>query len=277
MAENKVDTRPIGIFDSGLGGLTAVTAMAELLPEEHFVYFGDTARTPYGSKAVETIQRFSVEIAEFLLKHDAKLIAIGCNTISATCLPVLRERFPGVTFVGIIEPAARYVAERFGAERRLGIIGTKVTIQSGQYEQMIRSFGGTCEVFSQACPLFVPAIEEGLENTALMDEIVHYYLDDFVRENALDSLVLGCTHYPLVEENIHRLYPALEVVNPSRIVALEVLTRLDQLGLRAGVCGGQNRFYASDLSACFLRMIHSIMGEGNTVVRRKSFDEDPDR
>lgn len=276
MAEKKTDTRPIGIFDSGLGGLTAVTEMAELLPEEHFVYFGDTARTPYGSKAVETIQRFSVEIAEFLLKHDAKLIAIGCNTISATCLPILHERFPGVSFVGIIEPAARYVAERFGAERRLGIIGTKVTIQSGQYEQMIRAFGGESEVFSQACPLFVPAIEEGLENTALMDEIVRYYLEDFVRDNALDSLILGCTHYPLVEENIRRLYPGLEIINPSRIVAQEVRAQLQRLGLESGARGGQNRFYASDLSDCFLRMIRSIMGERDMVVRRKSFDEGPD-
>ena len=268
------DPRPIGVFDSGLGGLTAVNALAEMLPEEHFIYFGDTARTPYGSKAVGTIQRFAVEIAEFLIKNDAKLIAIGCNTISATCLPLLRARFPDVSFVGIIEPAARYAAEHFGPERRLGVIGTKVTIESRQYEEMIRAFGGRCEVYSRACPLFVPAIEEGLEDTALMDEIVRYYLDDFVRRHQLDALVLGCTHYPLVEKNIRRLYPALEVVNPSRIVAREVAAQLDRLNLRARERRGQDRFYASDLSDCFLRMIRSIIGQEETFVQKKNFEED---
>lgn len=276
MNERNGDKRPIGIFDSGLGGLTAVTALAEALPEEHFIYFGDTARTPYGSKAVETIQRFSVQIAEFLLKHDAKLVVIACNTISATALELLQERFPHTPFIGIIEPAARFVAANYGAKRRLGIIATKVTIESHQYERMIRGFEGACQVFSKACPLFVPAIEEGVADTALMDEIVRYYLDDFVRENALDSLVLGCTHYPLVEKSIRRLYPALEIINPSRIVADEVAGQLDSLGLRAGEKSGTNRFYASDLSECFLRMIRSIMGEGNTVVRQKSFEDEPD-
>lgn len=272
MKEHMRDNRPIGVFDSGLGGLTAVKEMAERLPAERFIYFGDTARTPYGSKAVETIQRFAVEIAEFLIRNDAKLVAIGCNTISATCLPILRRHFPGVSFIGIIEPAARYVAENFGPERRLGVIATKVTIASHQYEEMIRSYGGCCQVFSRACPLFVPAIEEGLEDTALMDEIVRYYLDDFVTENRLDGLVLGCTHYPLVEENIRRLYPGLEVVNPSRTIAHEVVEQLDRLELRAGENSAQNRFYASDLSESFLRMIHSILGNDDAAVWQKKFE-----
>ena len=117
MSEQQRDNRPIGIFDSGLGGLTAVTELAKTLPEERFIYFGDTARTPYGSKAVETIQRFSLQIAEFLLKHDAKLIVIACNTISATALELLRERFPETPFIGIIEPAARHAAAELGEER----------------------------------------------------------------------------------------------------------------------------------------------------------------
>ncbi|MBE6969741.1 MAG: glutamate racemase [Ruminococcaceae bacterium] len=275
MTDKLRDSRPIGIFDSGLGGLTAVTALAEALPEERFVYFGDTARTPYGSKAVETIQRFSVQIAEFLLKHDAKLIVIACNTISATALELLRRRFPGTPFIGIIEPAARFAAGELGAERRLGIIATKVTIESRQYEEMIRRFGGRCSVFSKACPLFVPAIEEGMADTALMDEIVRYYLDDFVRDNALDALILGCTHYPLVEKSIRRLYPTLEIIDPSRIVAREVERVLDELSLR-GSGELQNRFYASDLSECFLRMIHSIVGGSDVVVRQKNFEEEPD-
>ena len=268
------DSRPIGVFDSGLGGLTAVTALAEALPEERIVYFGDTARTPYGSKAVETIRRFSLQIAEFLLKHDAKLIVIACNTISATALELLRQRFPDTPFIGIIEPAARFAAAELDAERRLGIIATKVTIESRQYEEMIRRFGGSCAVFSKACPLFVPAIEEGVADTPLMDEIVRYYLDDFVRENRLDTLILGCTHYPLVLSSIRRLYPELAIIDPSQIVAREVERALDALALR-GHSEEQNRFYASDLSASFLRMIHRIMGS-DAVVRQKNFEEEPD-
>ena len=268
------DSRPIGVFDSGLGGLTAVTALAEALPEERIVYFGDTARTPYGSKAVDTIRRFSVQIAEFLLKHDAKLIVIACNTISATSLEMLQGLFPAVPFIGIIEPAARFAASELGEERRVGIIATKVTIESRQHEEMIRRFGGKCSVFSKACPLFVPAIEEGVADTPLMDEIVRYYLDDFVRENRLDTLILGCTHYPLVVSSIRRLCPELEIIDPSRIVVGEVERVLDELALR-GSSDMQNRFYASDLSDCFLRMIRRIMGN-DVVVRQKNFEEDPD-
>lgn len=276
MDNPRTDPRPIGIFDSGLGGLTAVTELARMLPEEHFIYFGDTARTPYGSKAVDTIRRFAVEIAEFLIKNDAKLIVIACNTISATALELLRQRFPDTPFIGIIEPAARYAAAELGEERRLGVIATKVTVESHQYERMLRQFGCRCQVFSRACPLLVPAIEEGMAETELMDEIVRYYLDDFVREHALDSLILGCTHYPLVEKSIRRLYPGLEIINPSRIVARQVELALDSLSLRSGGSGGENRFYASDLSDCFLRMIHSIVAQGDMKVQQKNFEEDID-
>lgn len=271
MMEHK-DNRPIGIFDSGLGGLTAVNCLAELLPEERFVYFGDTARTPYGSKAIDTIQRFSVQIVEFLLKHDAKVIVIACNTVSATCLQVLSERFPGIPIIGIIEPAARMVAREYGDGQRIGIIGTKVTVASRQYEQMILSYNENCKVFSKACPLFVPAIEEGLGSTELMEQIVGYYMDDFVEENELDVLVLGCTHYPLVEEIIRKRYPDLKIVNPSKTVADAVAEVLKQQGISAAESQLENRFYASDLSESFLKMTRSIISGGD-VVKQKNFED----
>lgn len=266
------DNRPIGVFDSGLGGLTAVTHLAKLLPGERFVYFGDTARTPYGSKAVETIQKFSVEIVEFLLKQEAKMIVIACNTVTATCLDLLRERFPGVPVIGIIEPAARKVGQEYG-NRRVGIIGTKVTIESGQYERSIRAYEPECRVFSRACPLFVPAIEEGLEAAPLMEQIVRHYLDDFVTEYALEALVLGCTHYPLVEPILHRLYPALAILNPSEIVAREVQEVLERQGLRAEDSERENRFYASDLSDSFVRMARGILPSRKAEIRFKNFEE----
>ena len=267
------DNRPIGIFDSGLGGLTAVNCLAELLPEERFIYFGDTARTPYGSKAIETIQRFSVQIAEFLLRHDAKVIVIACNTVSATCLPVLRQHFPNIPIIGIIEPAARLVAREFHDGQRIGIIGTKVTVASRQYEEIIFSYDKRCKVYSKACPLFVPAIEEGLGNTELMEQIVRYYMDDFVRENRLDVLVLGCTHYPLVEEIIRRRYPDLTIVNPSKTVAYAVADVLAQNGICAKNSTQENRFYASDLSDNFVKMTHSIISNSGVVVKQKNFQD----
>lgn len=268
------DNRPIGIFDSGLGGLTAVTCLAELLPDERIIYFGDTARTPYGSKAIDTIQRFSVQIAEFLLKHDAKVIVIACNTVSATCMEVLSKRFPNVPIIGIIEPAARKVAEKFHSGQRIGIIGTKVTVTSRQYEKMILSYDPGCKVYSKACPLFVPAIEEGLGNTELMESIVRYYMDDFVRENDLDVLVLGCTHYPLVEKIIRKLYPGLEIINPSEVVANEIPEILQRLGIRAWNNPNENHFYASDLSESFLTMMENIISGSNVVVKQKNFEDE---
>lgn len=265
------DNRPIGVFDSGLGGLTAVTHLAELLPEERFVYFGDTARTPYGSKAVDTIQKFAVEIADFLLGQDAKMIVIACNTVSATCLDLLRERFPAVPILGIIEPAARKAALEYGT-RRIGVIGTKVTVSSGQYERSIRACAPDCKVFSKACPLFVPAIEEGLADTPLMEQLVGHYLDDFVAKNELEVLVLGCTHYPLVEDIIRRRYPALTILNPSEIVAREVQETLEEQGLRAGESGRESCFYASDLSESFVRMARSILPSQKAEIRLKNFE-----
>lgn len=274
MKKQTGDNRPIGIFDSGLGGLTAVNCLADLLPDERFIYFGDTARTPYGSKAIDTIQRFSVQIVEFLLKHDAKVIVIACNTVSATCMEVLSERFPGIPIIGIIEPAARRAAEKFCDGQKIGVIGTKVTITSRQYEKMILSRNKNCKVYSKACPLLVPAIEEGLGDSVLMEEIVKFYMDDFVKENDLDVLVLGCTHYPLVEKIIRKLYPKLEIINPSEVVAGEIPGILQRLEICARDNRNENRFYASDLSESFLRMTKKIISEDRVVVKQKNFEDE---
>ena len=268
----KRDNRPIGVFDSGLGGLTAVTHLAELLPEERFVYFGDTARTPYGSKAVDTIQKFAVEIADFLLKQDAKMIVIACNTVSATCLDLLRETFPEVPILGIIEPAARKAALEYG-NKRIGVIGTAVTVASGQYERSIQSCAPHCPVFSMACPLLVPAIEEGLADTPMMEQLVGHYMDDFVRENDPEVLVLGCTHYPLVEGIIRKRYPGLTILNPSETVAQEVREVLEQRNLCAEGNEQENRFYASDLSESFVRMAQSILPSRKADIRLKKFED----
>lgn len=149
-----MDNRPIGFFDSGLGGLTCIPHMMRDLPEEKIIYFGDTARTPYGSKAANTIRSFSMEIADFLVKSDVKMIVIACNTVSATCVEDLRKRFPQIPILGIIEPAAKAVAGSCRAGSRIGIIGTKVTISSGAYKKAIQARNPELKIFETACPAF---------------------------------------------------------------------------------------------------------------------------
>lgn len=220
------DNRPIGVFDSGLGGLTVVNYLAEMLPNENFVYFGDTARTPYGSKSIDTIRHFSIQIDDFLVRHDVKMIVIACNTVSATCLDLLRKRHVNIPVVGMIGPTAKKISKEFGQESSIGIIGTKVTVESKQYEATIEKFRGKCKLASKACPLFVPTIEEGIREVNILEPIIRFYLNDFIEEHKLDALVLGCTHYPLLEKEINRIYPSLKLINPSYIVAGEVLKYL---------------------------------------------------
>jgi len=269
-----MDNRPVGFFDSGLGGLTCVTSLMKELPDERIIYFGDTARTPYGSKAESTIRGFSEEIAGFLVKSGVKMIVIACNTVSATCLNHLRERFPEVPILGVIEPAARKVAATCSEKNNIGIIGTKVTITSGAYEKAIRKYNADLNIFEYACPAFVPLIEEGIIDNEIMDLMIKYYMDDFVYGNGLDTLVLGCTHYPLISGSIERIYPRLRIVNPSQIVVGDIRKVLEDGDTLADASERDNVFYASDLSENFINMIDYIFKNetAGTKVKFLNFD-----
>lgn len=255
-----MDNRPIGFFDSGLGGLTSIPNLFDHLPNERVIYFGDTARTPYGSKAVSTIKQYAMEIAEFLVSNDVKMLVIACNTISATCLDDLQKRFPQIPILGIISPAARKVAKTCTEANNIGVIGTKVTTASGAYRERIKDFNPNLNVFDRATPAFVPLIEEGIIENEIMDLTIHYYMDDFIRENNIDTLVLGCTHYPLIRKNIERIYPGLRIINPS----YEIIDRVEQILQSEDAFAGadndrENVFYASDLSEIFTNMIQKIL------------------
>lgn len=213
-----MDNRPIGFFDSGLGGLTSIPYLKEELPGERIIYFGDTARTPYGSKADSTIMNFAREISDFLIASDVKMIVIACNTVSAICLKDLQKRHPQIPIVGIIDSAAEKVVKSCGEMNKIGIIGTKVTVESHAYLKSIEKLGDNFKVFEKACPAFVPLIEEGIINNDIMDLTIEYYLDDFILENRIDTMVLGCTHYPLLMKTIRRKYPNLKIINPSKEV-----------------------------------------------------------
>lgn len=269
-----MDNRPIGFFDSGLGGLTCIKPLMKKLPEERIIYFGDTARTPYGSKATSTIKAFSNEIAEFLVSKDVKMIVIACNTVSATCVGELQERFPQIPIVGIIEPAADKVADTCVSGNNVGIIGTKVTIASGEYERRIHALNGDINIFQTPCPAYVPLIEEGIIDNDIMDLTIRYYMDDFIADNEIDTVVLGCTHYPLIEKNIRRIYPDVKIINPSDIIVDTVERILAERNQLAKESDAQNVFYASDLSENFINMIeHIFRGETEDAkVKFKNFD-----
>jgi glutamate racemase len=199
---NSDTSRPIGVFDSGIGGLTVVSALRNLLPNESIFYLGDTARVPYGGKSPATVQRYSLEIAGLLLEEKAKTVVVACNTASAVALPQLTQNLP-VTVTGVILPGARaaIAATRSG---HIGVIGTRATIKSGAYELALKALDPNIRVTACACPLLVPLIEEGWLENIVTDQIIMRYLTPLLEER-IDTLVLGCTHYPLLRNAIARL------------------------------------------------------------------------
>ncbi len=222
---------PIGVFDSGIGGLTVVKALRSLLPGEQIIYLGDTARVPYGSKSPATVERYSVEIAGMLMEREAKAIVVACNTASSIALPKLMETYP-VSIVGVIRPGAE-AAVTATTNGHIGVIGTRATIRSGAYEKTLRELDKSLKVTSRACPLLVPLIEEGWLDDPLTDRIVARYLEPLV-DAGVDTLVLGCTHYPLLAPAIQRVVEGdVTLVDSARNCAAAVAQLLDKQDLRA--------------------------------------------
>lgn len=266
-----MDNRPIGILDSGVGGLTAVPHIIKELPNERLIFFGDTARTPYGSKAKTTITNFTKQIVDFLVHENVKMIIIACNTITATCLDELKQCYKDIPIIGIIEPTAQKVAASCTAQNRIGIIGTKVTINQKTYITSILHYNPNLTLFDMPCPIFVPLIEEGIIDNGIMELSVRYYLDSFVKDNDLDTLVLGCTHYPWIRKTIEKLYPHLRIIDPSFEIINSVQSTLIKHNMLSHEPKFENIFYASDLSENFMNMITSIFGKDDVKVDFKSF------
>ena len=225
------DSRPIGVFDSGIGGLTVVKALREALPNESIFYLGDTARVPYGNKSAETVGRYSVEMVEMLVSENAKVIVVACNTASSLALPKLKADF-SLPVIGVIEPGAR-AAVAATRNRHVGVIGTRATIRSGSYEKALRSLDADLRVNSRTCPLLVPLIEEGLLDDDVTDRVIARYLEPMITDG-IDTLVLGCTHYPLLARAIARfLGNKIAIVDSARNCANAVRDLLDRDSLRA--------------------------------------------
>lgn len=269
-----MDNRAIGVFDSGVGGLTCIPHLFQALPEERVIFFGDTARTPYGSKAVSTIRTYAEQVADFLVSKDVKMLVIACNTVTSICLPLLRARFPHIPILGVIDPAAHRIAATCSERNRIGVIGTKVTVASGLYADSIRNYNPMLTVYSKATPAFVPLIEEGIIDHAIMDLTIRYYLDDFIQKNCIDTLVLGCTHYPLIRKNLLRIYPQVQLINPSYEIVTKIRQVLTEQDMLAADNDRENVFYASDLSENFVNMIQNVlkMEKSDLILKFKNLD-----
>jgi glutamate racemase len=255
-----IQNGPIGVFDSGIGGLTVAAALRQVLPGEDIFYIGDTARVPYGGKSASTIERYSREISALLLGEGAKMIVVACNTASALAVPALSASLE-VPVLGVIAPGARAAvnATRTG---RIGVIGTRATVRSGAYEQAIRALAPEMEVLSEACPLLVPLIEEGWLEDPISDAVIARYLDGLLQKG-VDTLVLGCTHYPLLRGAIQRYVgPRITLVDSADNCALAVRDLLSELSLeRVGLTqSGQLRVAMTDTIGAFLRVAEEALG-----------------
>jgi len=256
-----MNSSPIGVFDSGLGGLSVVRHLRQFLPHETIVYFGDTARIPYGTKSRPTVVQFALETAGFLLRFDPKLIVAACNTASALALDVLAREMP-VPVIGVVEPGAR-AAVRLGDGGRVAVIGTEATIASGAYLKAIRALAPDQPVTARACPLFVPLVEEGRDCN---DEIVQLAVEKYLgplRSQEVRVIVLGCTHYPLLRAAIAAcLGPDVHIVDSGRETSLAVQRHLSQHdGLSPQTGAGTMRCYVSDNPARFRQVGSRFLNE----------------
>ena len=251
-----MNTNPIGIFDSGLGGLTVARAIQKILPHESVIYFGDTARLPYGNKSPKIIKKYSLKIADFLISKGAKIIVIACNTASALALNEVQKHVR-VPIVGVIDPG---VEEAIHAtqNKRIGVIGTVATIRSKEYENKIKATDPTMTVISQPCPLFVPLVEEGWLEGAISKAIANIYLEPFKTEN-VDTLVLGCTHYPLLKPLLKsQINHKIALIDSAEPVAKKIFELINTLEL-------QSNSHSNGTLSCF---ITDVFSQFETIAER---------
>ena len=251
---------PVGVFDSGVGGLTVAREIMRQLPNENIVYFGDTARVPYGSKSKDNIIRYSRQIINFLKTKNVKAIVIACNTASALALDVVREEID-IPIIGVVEPGARAALE-ITQTKKIGVIGTEATIRSAMYEKIISGLDTRAKVIGKACPLFVPLVEEGFAKHKVTQEIIDYYLSSLL-ETDIDSLILGCTHYPLLRSSIREYVgDRIILVNPAYETAMDLKKLLENSNMENTGEGQEHAaysFYVSDAADKFKQFANSIL------------------
>ncbi len=249
-----MEKQPIGIFDSGVGGLTVFKSIRETFPQEDIVYFGDTARVPYGPKSKKTVIDYSIQNTRFLLQHNIKLLVIACNTSSSVAIPYI-QKITSIPVIGVILPGAE-AAYNISSNKRIGIIGTEGTIRSNAYVDEILKFNDSVETFSKACPLFVSLVEEGWIKNPATEIIIDNYLSYF-KEKDIDTLVLGCTHYPVLSPVLNKYFEGkVNLVDSSHAI----LSKIQQYVDEDKTCIGTSQFFVSDNEEKFMKIANMILG-----------------
>jgi glutamate racemase len=267
MSKSTQNSKAIGVFDSGIGGLTVVRALLEKLPNENIVYFGDTARVPYGSKSAQVVREYTQDDTDFLLSKDVKMIVVACNTVSAVALDVVQKR-ANLPVTGVIIPGAN-AAVAATKNKRIGVIGTIGTINSNAYKNELKRLNQSATVFSKACPLFVPLVEEGWLDLKATELIASEYLFPLTTEK-IDTLILGCTHYPLLKQTISKVTKGMvTLIDSGEATAATVGAMLDEHGIRNMSKETPNvQFFVSDAPEKFTSVGELFLGKKLGVVRR---------
>lgn len=273
--EEELKYAPIGVFDSGVGGLTVAREIMRQIPNERIIYFGDTARVPYGSKSKETVTRYSRQIVRFLKSHQIKTIVVACNTASAYALDEI-EKEEDIPMIGVVKPGAKTAAE-VTVNGRIGVIATEATIESHLYNHYIQNLNKNVTIYGKACPLFVPLVEEGLLKDPVTDEIAGRYLAE-LKDIGIDTLILGCTHYPLIRSTIGNVMgESVTLVNPAYETARELKEMLTERGLlndkKPALGENQYQFYVSDTADKFKNFANSIIKYGILSAKTVNIEE----
>ena len=260
--------RPIGVFDSGIGGLTVARAIHDLLPEESILYFGDTAHLPYGEKSPELIQRYSTRIARHLVKSGCKAIVVACNSASSNALQaIIAEVGPNIPVIDMVNPVVRYLSHTGAHASQVGLIGTRATIASGLYHRCFKDLSSNVELISKATPLLASAIEEGFFNDSIPQAVLDAYFSDDTFNN-IDSIILGCTHYPLIKSEVKNLLPSgVTVIDSPSIVAEALKSVLTEMGEKVNASNQMvgHHFQVSDLTENFKFSARHFFGDDLTL------------
>ncbi|MFH1762175.1 MAG: glutamate racemase [bacterium] len=258
------DLRPIGIFDSGVGGITVVKEIFRRLPRERLVYLGDSAHTPYGPRSKENIIKLSLNNARFLISQDVKMIVIACNTASSHAAEIIRKKFPHIPVIDVIKPCARRAAS-CSSKSIIAVIGTQGTIDSQVYKYAIEKINKRIQIISKACPLFVPLVEEGITDISLKHHIIKYYLEE-LKENGINTIILGCTHYPLIRNEIKKYWGdrTLRILDSATWTVKDVAETLkaNRMGnsFKRPLSAADHRYYVTDDPVKFIRVGSRFLG-----------------
>lgn len=261
-----MDNRPIGVFDSGIGGLTVVNSLISHIPSETIYYVGDTGRVPYGNKSSSNIKNYSEEIVSWLVKEDCKMVVVACNTASSIAINHLKKHF-SIPILGVIDPGVNY-AMNITKNGNIGVIGTEATIRSNAYGEKIKSLDSNIQISGKACPLFVPLVEEGLTKGEIPYLIAYSYLKDLLKTN-IDTVILGCTHYPMLKSVISKvLGKNVELVDSAEMVAKEVLNNLKKYNLSADETKKNIHFHVTDSADLFCNLASKFLNIKKLSIKR---------